>query len=134
MPKFCLAYYGDDPYNHDKSLSEWGRYYLKGEDDNAVLERQTQQLEELFRKKRIAWYKVIVLDLTEAGDSFEVVAAKYHPLRHKIILNEEAKLDVENRKKEVKFQDLWNPAIAPQAVVDVPVGINMWGDIVGNNQ
>jgi xylose isomerase len=118
MRKLCLAYYGDDHYNHERSTNEWGRYYLNtAEDIEFIPKRQQEQLFELFRKKRIAWYKILLVTLSPDGDSLETFASEYHPLRHRIVLNEQAKADMEKVKittKTVKFADFFDAV--PQAV------------------
>lgn len=123
MRKLCLAYYGDDHYNHERSTNEWGRYYLNtAEDIEFIPKRQQEQLFELFRKKRIAWYKILLVTLSPEADTVETFASEYHPLRHRIVLNEQAKADMEKGKasKTVNLAGFFaNPAVA----VDLP----LWG-------
>ena len=107
MAKYLVAYYGDNPYDHDTSASEWGRTPITPEDEKSFTEKYISQMTDLYNRKRIVWYHIMMLDFDANGSSSTTVEAKYRPLRHKIILNEAAKEDMKKAKVKVKM-DMFN--------------------------
>jgi hypothetical protein len=131
MAKYLVAYYGDNPYDHDTNACEWGRTPITPEDEKSFVEKYISQMTELYNRKRIVWYHIMMLTFDANGSSSVTVDAKYRPLRHKIILNEAAKEDMKKAKVRVKMDmfnayanvvnggaiplDAWQPVVAAEA-------------------
>lgn len=125
MAKMMCAYYGDDPYDHDNRISEWARIVIENtEMEETFLKKYTDQMTELFDRKRICWYHIFLLDMTIEGVTSKTLAFRYAKLRERIVLNEAAKEDMLKAKTKRKsfdqvveeFQAV-PPAFAPQNVV-----------------
>lgn len=150
MAKILVGYYGDDPYDHDSHVSEWGRTVLRDDEHEKVLiDKYTEQLGELFASKRLCWYHVFLIDLSPQGATSSSIVSKYAPLKQRIVLNEAAKEDMLKAKTKRKsfdevVVDMVNLAAAPPPVMPaaffapqggaVGVGnqINMWYDEAPN--
>ena len=106
MAKMMCAYYGDDPYDHDNRISEWARIVIENDEmEETFLKKYTDQMTELFDRKRIVWYHIFLLDMSIDGVISKTLAFRYAPLRQRIVLNEVAKEDMLKAKTKRKSFD-----------------------------
>jgi hypothetical protein len=102
MGKLLVGYYGDDVYDHDNSVCEWGRTPIDDTNAEEMETKYVETLSELYNRKRICWFHVLVLEMDREGSKSTTVVAQYRPLRHRIVLNEAAKEDMKNLKIKPK--------------------------------
>ena len=121
MVKLICAFYGDDVYDHDNKINDWGRVRIDSDDEQKIyLDKYTEQLDELFIRKRICWYNIFLLEMSEKEVVSTPLLCKYAPLRQRIVLNEVAKEDMLKAKTKCKSFDEIVEEVQAAAVFAAP--------------
>lgn len=116
MFNLFIILYGEDPYDHDRRCNEFHREYIEEENLPELIKYHQDQVEKLIQAKRMAWAVGLVISFSDT-ESKCVEAFRFNtPLRHRIVLNPEAKRDTKSVAKK-KLIDNWLMEFEPVVAV-----------------
>jgi hypothetical protein len=117
MFNLFIILYGEDPYDHDRRCNEYHREYIDEENLPEHLKYHQDQVEKLIQAKRMVWAVGLVISFNDT-ESKCVEAFRFNtPLRHRIVLNPEAKRDAKVVAKKKIIANEWLMNFEPAEAV-----------------